>query len=157
MNVSLYGSIAFDWFILGLRIAFIALIYYFLYRVARVSMRELVEFGAAQERPERRPIARSFRALEVIVPGGSSRTEGDLLELGPHTSIGRHQQNSMRLDDTSVSGRHAEIVFEGGDWWLHDLNSTNHSYVNGTRVRDRMRLGDGDVVQFGGVRLRVHI
>ena len=42
---------AFDWFILLLRIAFIALVYFFLYQVARVSIRELVMIGTTTGHP----------------------------------------------------------------------------------------------------------
>ena len=48
MDLSLSDAVSFDWFILGLRIVFITLIYYFLYQVSRVSIRELVTIGSAR-------------------------------------------------------------------------------------------------------------
>ena len=72
----------------------------------------------------------------------------DLVE-ETHT-IGRAPENSIRLDDTSVSGRHAEIVVVGENCYLKDLGSTNGTLVNGQPVKET-QLRAGDRVRFGKV------
>lgn len=47
------------------------------------------------------------------------------------------------------SGRHAEIKFAGGSWWVEDLDSTNGTLINGT-PHERCRLRPGDRLGFGG-------
>jgi len=66
------------------------------------------------------------------------------------TSIGRVEDNMIRVDDPSVSSRHAEIVFDGELFHLHDLGSTNGTFVNGEQVSDAV-LSAGDEIRFGAV------
>jgi pSer/pThr/pTyr-binding forkhead associated (FHA) protein len=157
MDFSLDSTISFDWFILLLRIVFIALIYFFLYQVARVSIRELVTVGTVAQSSQSANLPSPSSALEVIDPAESSLQPGDLLPLEHYTTIGRRDDNSMMLDDFFVSGAHAEIVFDQGTWWVMDLGSTNGTFVNRAPVRARTRINQGDIVQFGRIALRANI
>jgi hypothetical protein len=71
--------------------------------------------------------------------------------------IGRAPGSKPRLaaNDTRASARHAEVNLEGDHLILHDLGSTNGTYLNGQRV-DRIKLISGDIVEFGidGPKLR---
>ncbi len=62
--------------------------------------------------------------------------------------IGREAGAGLRLDDTGVSRRHAEIRREGDDVVFVDLGSTNGSSVNGHLV-ERVRLNNGDRIELG--------
>lgn len=67
-------------------------------------------------------------------------------------AIGRHPMNDLRFDvarDTDVSSRHAEIRVVGEKVMLHDLGSTNGTFVNGQRVSGERALFDGDTIAFG--------
>src|SRR5262245_31680879 len=50
--------------------------------------------------------------------------------------IGRDENAGVRVDSTLVSRRHAEVFFDNGTWWLKDLESTNGTYVEGSRIRE---------------------
>ena len=151
------SSVPFDWFILALRLAFIALIYFFLYQVARVSIRELVAIASIAQNPAAPAMPSPSSSLEVLDPAESSLHPGSRLPLEHYTTIGRRDDNSVVIDDSFVSGNHAEIVFDQGAWWLSDPGSTNGTFVNGNPVRTRVQIGNGDVVQFGRVTLRVDV
>lgn len=156
MDLSLDSSISFDWFILALRIAFIALIYYFIYQVARVSLRELVTIGAAASSTVSPTLPSPSSSLEVIDPARSTLRPGDQLPLDHYTTVGRREDNTIMIDDGFVSGAHAEIVFDQGAWWLIDLGSTNGTFLGGRPVRARIRVSHGDVIQFGRVTFRAN-
>jgi pSer/pThr/pTyr-binding forkhead associated (FHA) protein len=67
------------------------------------------------------------------------------------TTVGRHPDNGLVIDDDSVSSHHAEIREQGGHFFLRDLGSTNGTFVN----RNRITLSEihvGDLVHFGVVR-----
>jgi S1-C subfamily serine protease len=67
-------------------------------------------------------------------------------------SIGRHPLNDLRFDpdrDPDASSRHAEIRILGDKATLHDLDSTNGTFVNGQRVAGERALFDGDLMAFG--------
>lgn len=65
-------------------------------------------------------------------------------------TIGRAPENSIRLEDNSVSGRHAEIAVVAENCYLKDLGSTNGTLVNGQAVTET-QLRAGDRVRFGKV------
>lgn len=68
-------------------------------------------------------------------------------------SIGRHPLNDLRFDatkDLDVSARHAEIRSIDGRHVLHDVGSTNGTYVNGEKVVGGRALQEGDTILFGG-------
>lgn len=149
----------FDWFILALRVAFIFLVYFFLYQIARVTIRELVTIGSvtATTGSEAPMVPDPSSTLELIDAAESSYPQGTAFPLEHYTTVGRRSDNSISIDDGFVSGAHAEIVFDQGAWWLQDLNSTNGTFVNSQPVHSRFRLTDGDIVQFGRVRFRALI
>lgn len=68
------------------------------------------------------------------------------------TSIGRHPNNAIFLDDVTVSRKHAEFVRHRGDFVVRDLGSMNGTYVNGERV-DSAPLKNGDEIQVGAFKL----
>lgn len=157
MDFSLDSALSFDWFILILRIVFIGLIYYFLYQVARVSIRELVAVGSAAPAAAGQTLPSPSSSLEIVDPAESSLQPGDLLPLDHYTTVGRRDDNTLMIDDGFVSGAHAEVIFDQGAWWLVDLGSTNGTFVGGRPVRARVRIDNGDVVQFGRVSVRVNV
>jgi hypothetical protein len=69
-------------------------------------------------------------------------------------SIGRSSGCDVVLTDISVSRRHARLILRDGAWVLHDLSSTNGTYLNGHRV-SRCQLRPGDRVALGEALLRV--
>ena len=65
-----------------------------------------------------------------------------IYELGDCTTIGRHLECHIHIDDMTVSGRHAEIKRLGDHWMLTDLGSTNGVMVKGKPVRQQELAGD---------------
>lgn len=68
------------------------------------------------------------------------------------TSIGRHPESSIFLDDVTVSRRHAEIRRRAGSYHLADVGSLNGTYVGGERVEE-VALYEGDQVQVGKFKM----
>ncbi len=64
-------------------------------------------------------------------------------------SIGRGADQELRLDDRTVSRRHARIDEVDGRWWLDDAGSLNDTLLNGELVRGRAPLADGDRLTIG--------
>ena len=67
--------------------------------------------------------------------------------------VGRDPECAIRLDSTTLSRRHAQIVVAGGNTTVEDLGSKNGTQVNKQLVTQRVALKDGDEVQFGAVRM----
>jgi pSer/pThr/pTyr-binding forkhead associated (FHA) protein len=70
-------------------------------------------------------------------------------------SIGRAEENTVRLTERNISRRHARLAKPGDHWLLLDLGSYNGCYVNGQRVSEKHEIVHGDLVQLGDYRLQV--
>jgi len=70
-------------------------------------------------------------------------------------TIGRAEENTVRLTERNISRRHARLTKSGERWLLLDLTSYNGCYVNGQRVSDKHEIVHGDLVQLGDYRLQV--
>lgn len=71
------------------------------------------------------------------------------------TTIGRAPDNNIVLSDTTVSGSHAEIRCESGQYVLFDKNSRNGSFVNGRRITVPNLVKPGWRIAIGDVELIV--
>jgi FHA domain/zinc-ribbon domain len=68
------------------------------------------------------------------------------------TTVGRHPDSDIFLDDVTVSRRHAEFYRHGAGFVVRDVGSLNGTYVNRERIEETS-LNDGDEVQVGKFRL----
>ena len=81
-----------------------------------------------------------------VIQGNDQGTRFDLDK--EQTTIGRDTTSPIRLHDTEVSRRHAEIQCTDGRFRLRDLSSSNGTFVNGRQV-EHHDLVSGDQVQVG--------
>jgi pSer/pThr/pTyr-binding forkhead associated (FHA) protein len=72
-----------------------------------------------------------------------------------HSTVGRHPDSDIFLDDISVSRRHATFERTPRGTVVRDAGSLNGTYVNRELV-DECLLQAGDEVQIGKFRLVFH-
>ncbi len=79
------------------------------------------------------------------------------IDEGVVVTIGRAFDNSVLIEDASVSRHHAAIRWKEGAIFLIDLASTNGSYVNGEKAEENYfyRLDYGDEVKIGNVSFAI--
>jgi FHA domain len=130
-----------------LRVAFLALLFFFLYGVARVLLRDL----RRAERDQRTELGR----LVVVAAEGAAPPVGAVFPLDVVTRIGRAASNTVVVDDEFASSEHAMLTFRGRAWYLEDLGSTNGTYVQGGRIEAPVAIGFGDEFTVGRARLRL--
>ena len=68
-------------------------------------------------------------------------------------TIGRGPDNSIVVNDPSISTHHAQLLLEGGTYRLKDLDSTNGTRVNGKPVTEAVLRFD-DRIRFGAAEAR---
>ena len=86
----------------------------------------------------------------LLIDRQSGRT---YIGTAPKTIIGRERSpKGIVLRDPNVSRRHAELLFDGTTWRVHDLGSTNGTLVNDIDV-DTSVLHDGDLITVGLLNL----
>ena len=80
---------------------------------------------------------------------------GDKIELLAETTVGRELDNHIPVMADGVSRYHAKFIHEkDGSWSVCDLNSTNGSRVNGSKISGTVKIKPGDVIEFGDQSIR---
>lgn len=121
-----------------LRLIFLALVYLFVWQVARGIATHL---GIHAERRKR-------RGTKVVMVRSDSQAGRDFT-VTDATVLGRSDEADVVLDDPYASEFHLRLVASEGGLTLHDLGSTNGTYLNGRRVTAPAELRRGDAVQVG--------
>ena len=118
----------------------------------RFSEDLLAELGSDLSRDEQLAIEAlpSGNAL-LIVKRGPNAGARFLLDQDV-TTVGRHPNADIFLDDVTVSRRHAEFIRDGINFTVRDLASLNGTYFDGQRI-DEIQVTDGAEVQIGKFRL----
>lgn len=80
----------------------------------------------------------------------SGERAGRLIEIdGSELSVGRTDEATLRIDDESLSRKHARFFRLMGNYFVSDMQSTNGTFVNGERITVPKQLADGDRLQLG--------
>ena len=165
--------------LLVLKIAFLVLLYLFVWRVIRSAGKEPKPSKGAKTgaREGAGPAADSMiltpsaaaaaglgsaapalrRSVRLVVQRSPSLEKGAAFPVNSApVTIGRGGQNNLVLDgDEFASSRHARIEARGDGVWVQDLDSTNGTFVNGARVVGAERMIPGDTLRVGETDLRV--
>lgn len=147
-----------------LKIVFLGLLYLFFARVLWAVWSEVRRPATAGRRvdpnsePEMLPASTSSRQppkgkggqigrLVIIEP---KHRRGTAFALGNEITIGRNGTCTVAIDnDAFVSGLHARVFALDGQPMVEDLNSTNGSFLNGSRLAGMKLLHRGDRIQVG--------
>jgi pSer/pThr/pTyr-binding forkhead associated (FHA) protein len=70
------------------------------------------------------------------------------------TTIGRVDDNTFPITEASVSSHHCEVLLRGSDVVVHDLNSTNGTFINGEKITESV-LKPGQILRLGQIELRL--
>jgi hypothetical protein len=111
-----------------------------------------IELGALDpsHEPQDLPLLEPGTGMLVVVRGPNAGSRF-LLDRDV-TTIGRHPDADIFLDDVTVSRRHAELHHTDDGVLVRDLGSLNGSYVNGERVEERL-LVTSEELQIGRFKL----
>ena len=154
------ASVAVEEALLVLKLAFLVLLYIFIWRIVRSAARDVrmpqESFvlapgsvpGLGQEEPR--------ETGRLVVVKSPALEEGDELTLNSTALlVGRGSRNDVDLAaDEYASSEHARIEPRRDGVWLEDVGSTNGTYLNGIQLTRAKRLTPGDVVRIGETELR---
>jgi len=153
------ASTTYESTLLVLKIAFLVLLYLFVWRVVRTASRDM---RLPQESFILKPALAGGAIGQQIRPGRLVVTHSPVLEEGEEydlnssaVTVGRASQNTVSIDgDEFASARHARIEPRRDGVWVSDVGSTNGTFVNGIRIDRPRKLVSGDVVRAGETELR---
>ena len=154
-------SISVEEVLLILKIAFLVLLYLFIWRIVRSAGRELriaprESFVHAPRAGPAPGLGQAPGAGDLLVVASPSLPRSERFEVdSTPLTIGRSGDNDIPLrGDQFASAHHARFEPRGDGVWVEDDGSTNGTYVNGVRLDAPKRLAVGDVVRVGETELR---
>jgi len=68
---------------------------------------------------------------------------------GDSLLIGRQEDADIFLESLAVSRQHARIHYQGGEYFIEDVGSSNGTFINGRRISGPTPLTEGDALQIG--------
>ena len=155
------GSANVETTLLLLKIAFLVLLYLFIWRIVRSAARDLrlpqesmilapQQAAGLVQQPRARELGR------LVVLQSPALDDGDVyaIDSAPLT-VGRGANNDVAIAaDEYASSRHARFEPRRDGVYVEDVGSTNGTFVNGIRLTRERRLATGDVVRIGETDLR---
>jgi hypothetical protein len=156
------GSVAVETVLLALKVAFVVLLYLFIWRIVRAAGHELrvpqesfiLAPGSIPGMAPPPPAQVDAGALIVVRSSVLDEQARYELDSRPLTA-GRGEANDLALEgDEFASSRHARFETRRDGVWVEDLGSTNGTYVNGVKLTRSRRLVPGDIVRVGETDLR---
>ena len=143
----------------ALRVAFLALLWFFILLAANVVRTDMFGRTVAAGSPELAPAPptqkrrRNSPSRLVVTEGRSAGAEVPLVD---GLLIGRARDATLSIDDDYSSTHHARLIASvGGGWQIEDLTSTNGTYVNDVRLIAPTTVTPKDDIRIGRTHLRL--
>jgi hypothetical protein len=151
-----------------LKFGFLAVLYLFLFFIARSALRDLSRSeddepepapagGLPEDRERRREPGVDLRdgiVPRLVVVAAMGHEPSAELPIGGSATLGRSQSADIQVDDAFASSAHARIFPRGQFMYIEDMGSTNGTYVNGRALRRPERLKVSDTVKIGDTEYR---
>jgi hypothetical protein len=153
-------SVAVEEALLVLKLAFLVLLYLFIWRIVRSAARDVrmpqESFILAPGSVPGLNAESQVDTGRLVVVRSPALSEGDELTLNSSAlRLGRGSDNDVNLArDEYASSKHARVEPRRDGVWVEDIGSTNGTYLNGIRLTQAKRLAPGDVVRIGETELR---
>jgi pSer/pThr/pTyr-binding forkhead associated (FHA) protein len=139
-----------------LKIAFLVLLYLFVYRAVRAVVLDVRGDSGKRRRSATAP---AHPIADPNGAGGSGKPPRTIVLAGARSKaaipleatvqVGRAEGCGVRVDDTYVSQFHARIFQRDGGWFVEDLGSTNGTFLNERKVTSPSKLHAGDQIRVG--------
>jgi FHA domain len=144
----------------ALKFGFLAVLYLFLFWMARSALKDLRRGSSEPAYEEATGMHHATAGLSegsegsprLRVANAAGLRAGSAYDLSDGALLGRGDSADIRLQDTFASSAHARLVPQGEVIVLEDLGSTNGTYLNGEPLRgpqpphvgDSTRIGDSE-------------
>ena len=157
------GAVEVEAFLLGLKVAFLVLLYLFIWRIVRTVARDVrlpqESFVLAPQQAAAAGLGPRARTGSLIVLSSPALREDTerTLDSTPVT-IGRSSDNDLAVQaDEFASSHHARVEPRRDGVWIEDVGSTNGTFVNGSKLKRPRRLDPGDIIRVGETDFRFEL
>lgn len=101
------------------------------------------------------PVRQGRSKTDAAVPLDLVLADGTRVAVTDTVTIGRAPDNTIQIEDQSVSRHHARVLADGGAPVIEDTGSSGGTFLNDRRLKGKTKLGDGLRIRIGNAELRV--
>jgi hypothetical protein len=149
--------VALDPVAVALKFGFLAVLYLFLFWMARSVLKDMRRGTVAPAYEDATGMHHATASLNegtegaprLRVANAAGLRSGSAYDLSEGALLGRGDSADIRLEDTFASSAHARLTPQGEVIVLEDLGSTNGTYLNGEPLRGPQPLHVGDSIRIG--------
>jgi len=147
----------------ALKFGFLAVLYLFLFTVARSALKDLRGRGGP-------PTAADGTGMHAVRGGRVAATDawlvalsgagleiGERIDLFGGVTIGRGAEADVRIEDRYASTIHCRIRSRGNTYLVEDVGSTNGTFLNDARLKGDAELSDLDEISIGDTKFRFEL
>ena len=154
------GAVEVEAVLLGLKVAFLVLLYLFIWRIVRTVARDVrlpqESFMLAPQQAAAVGLGPRARTGSLVVLSSPAlKVDSERTLDSTPVKLGRSSDSDMNLgDDEFASAHHARVEPRRDGVWVEDVGSTNGTFVNGIKLERPRKLTTGDVIRVGETDLR---
>jgi len=154
------GAVEVEAVLLGLKVAFLVLLYLFIWRIVRTVARDVrlpqESFMLAPQQAAAAGLGpRARMGTLVVLSSPALKVDSERTLDSMPVTLGRSSDSDMNLgDDDFASANHARVEPRRDGVWVEDVGSTNGTFVNGIKLERPRKLTNGDVIRVGETDLR---
>lgn len=147
--------------LLGLRIALIVVLWFFILMALRAMRADIKMTGQASTSASSvaapQGLARAFNRsspprLLTVVEGPLA---GSSIEVTEDMTMGRSPECTFVVGDDYASGMHARVFKRGSEWFVEDLDSRNGTFIGGSRIDQPEQITVGTDIRIGRTTVRL--
>ena len=147
----------------ALKFGFLAVLYLFLFAVARSALKDLrgrtviagAEDGTGMHAVRGGRVAATDAWLVAL--SGAGLEIGERIDLFGGVTIGRGSEADVRIEDRFASTIHCRVHSRGNTYLVEDMSSTNGTFLNGARLDGEVKLSDLDEISIGDTTFRFEL
>lgn len=147
----------------ALKFGFLAVLYLFLFVIARSALKDLRGTGAAAAAVEGTGMhaVRGGRVAAtdacLVALSGAGLEIGERIDLFGGLTIGRGAEADLRIEDRFASTIHCRVHSRRNTYLVEDMNSTNGTFLNDARLNGEAKLSDLDEISIGDTTFRFEL
>jgi pSer/pThr/pTyr-binding forkhead associated (FHA) protein len=132
-------------------VIFIIILYFIIFYALKIMYKDVK--GGGRRKPQ---IRKKNHGLEVLeAPDNSDLKVGTVIPVRSTITLGRNEGNSIVLVDLHASGNHARLLIKNEVLYIEDLNSTNGTFINGEKIKGKIKLFSKDIIKIGMTKFKV--
>lgn len=133
-------------------VIFVVILYSIIYYALKIMYKD-VKGG---NRRRKKSSSKKAYGIEIVSSTNQRHLKvGAIIPVNDTLTLGRRDNNSLVLEDQFVSSYHAKMYLKNNEFFIEDLESTNGTFVNNSKIKGKIKLKVNDKIRLGSTIFKV--